>query len=75
MKIGQENLASEADRVDLDLLILDSFGSALCLFDRLLGCSSILLVRYDYRNEISILVFYLFFITFFLVYLGYSSSC
>lgn len=29
MKIGRENLVSEADRVDLDLLILGFFGSAL----------------------------------------------
>lgn len=61
MKIGRENLASEADRVDLDLLILDSFWfcSLSCVYltaSWVVPLSSLsvgtLYVRYDYRNGI-----------------------
>lgn len=60
MKIGQKNLASEADRVDLNLLILDFFLVLLsCVYltaSWVVPLSSLsvgtLYVRYDYRNGI-----------------------
>jgi hypothetical protein len=48
MKNGLENLVSEADRVDLNLLMDFFFGSALSLFDCFLVIPSILLVCGDF---------------------------
>jgi hypothetical protein len=55
MKIGRENLESEADRVNLDSLILDFLVLLSCLYPP--SSVGTLYVRYGYRNAIALLVY------------------
>lgn len=66
MKIGRENLVSEADRVDFDPLILDFLILLSCLYSP--SSVGTLYVRSGYRNAIALLVYCLhFFGIFFLL--------